>query len=59
MSEYDESFEQVSSGSNPKNRSGDANALHKLKLSIDLLSVRNMNMAANVFLTYQLHLQDV
>lgn len=54
--EYSNSFDKESSGSAANN---DPSALHKLKLSIDLLSVRNMSMAANVYLSYQLHLNEV
>lgn len=46
--EYSNSFDKESNGSN----SNDPSSLHKLKLSIDLLSVRNMSMAANIYLTY-------
>ena len=51
MSEYSEEFEQNSNRSNKQNRGTE---MHKLKLSFDLLSVRNMQIAANVFITYQL-----
>jgi hypothetical protein len=46
MSDYDnDSFEN-------KSNKSDTNSAHALKLSIDLMSVRNMQMAANVFATY-------
>lgn len=51
MSEYSEEFEQNSNRSNNQNGGTE---MHKLKLSVDLLSVRNMQIAANVFITYQL-----
>ena len=54
--EYSNSFDKESSGSMGNN---DSLSMHKLKLSIDLYSVRNMSMAANVYLTYQLQLNEV
>ena len=42
---------------NDSNKS-QANAMHSLKLSIDMMSVRNMTMPANVFASYQLMLTD-
>jgi hypothetical protein len=39
--------------------SEDVNAPHSLKLSIDLLSVRNMTMAANVIVAYEIKLKEV
>jgi hypothetical protein len=36
-----------------------SNQPHNLKLSIDLMSVRNMAIAANVFVSYQLQLTDL
>ena len=50
MSEYSESFES-------NNNSG--GEMHKLKLSVDILSVRNFSTAANVFVSYQLQLKDM
>jgi len=52
-----DSFDRVSDSSN--GRQNDASQPHNLKLSVDLNSVRNMTVAANVFLTYQLHLTEV
>ena len=50
MSDYEnDSFE------NRSNRSA-GEASHALKLSVDLMSVRNMSVAANVFATYQIQL---
>ena len=57
MSEVYSEYEQNS------NKSGaggeEANAPHKLKLSIDLVSVRNMTMAANVIVAYEIKLKEV
>ena len=53
--EYSNSFDKESNNS----QKSDASTLHKLKLSIDLLSVRNMSIAANIYLSYQLHLTEV
>jgi centrosomal protein CEP120 len=51
MSEYSqESFESNNKSGGPE--------VHKLKLSIDLLSVRNFSTAANVFVTYELQLKE-
>ena len=52
-----ESFEQPSgrSGGNASN----SNLPHSLKLSIDLLSVKNMQVAANIIMAYQLKLREV
>ena len=47
-----ESFEKSSNKS-------DANAAHSLKLSIDLLSVRNLQAAANLVASYQLQLNEL
>ena len=52
-----DAFHAVSDNSN--GRQNDASQPHNLKLSVDLNSVRNMTVAANVFLTYQLHLMEV
>jgi hypothetical protein len=52
--EYSNSFDKESNVSG-----NDSQSLHKLKLSIDLLSVRNMSMAANVYLSYELHLNEI
>jgi hypothetical protein len=46
---YSESFE---------NNSNQSNAMHNIKLSIDLMSVRNMAVAANAFVSYQIDLTD-
>ena len=35
-----------------------SNGVHHLKLSIDLMSVRNMAVAASVFVSYSLELTD-
>ena len=48
---YSESFENASNKS-------DQNATHSLKLSIDLMSVRNMVTSANIFATYQIQLDQ-
>lgn len=57
MSEFYSEYEQ---NSNKSGAGGDeANALHKLKLSIDLASVRNMNTAANVIVAYEIKLKEV
>lgn len=55
MSEFYSEYEQNS------NKSGteEANAPHKLKLSIDLVSVRNMTTAANVIVAYEIKLKEV
>jgi hypothetical protein len=54
MSDYSkDSFE-----SNSNNQKG-GTEMHKLKLSVDLLSVRNMTIAANIFVAYQLQLKEV
>ena len=42
---------------NESNKSS-ANAPHKLKLSIDIMSIRNLAMSANVFVSYELMLTD-
>ena len=52
----DDSFEK---GSHNSGRTNSANEEHNLKLSIDLLSVRNMTMACNLFMGYQLELKQV
>ena len=52
MSDYSESFEKNSNRSN--NNQNSTTDMHKLKLSVDLLAVRNMSIAANVFVAYQL-----
>ena len=49
MSEYSEDFD-----SNRSNNQTGGSDLHKMKMSIDLYSVRNMSNAANVFVAYQL-----
>lgn len=41
-----------------ENDSNKSSQMHNLKLSIDLMSVRNMAVAANVFVSYQLELTD-
>jgi hypothetical protein len=45
---FDDGSERVKTGG--KNQ----DPIHQLKLSIDLLSVRNMLMASNLFVAYQL-----
>ena len=56
---YSDSFEN-SSGKAAGQGAGDRqNQAHQLKLSIDLLSVRNMTMSANLFAVYQLKLKEV
>lgn len=45
-----ESFEQVSGKASEKG--SNANQPHGLKLSIDLLSVKNMQVAANIVMAY-------
>ena len=52
---YSESFEQASGKASDK---AGGNAPHGLKLSIDLLSVKNMQVAANVVIAYQLRLRE-
>ena len=56
-SNYSESFDKGSVKSAPT--ANEENEAHHLKLSIDLLSVRNMTMAANLFLAYSLKLREV
>ena len=52
MSEnYSESFEQASGKGSDKGTVSKEEA-HGLKLSIDLLSVKNMQVAANIVLSY-------
>jgi len=55
--QYSDDFDQ-SSGSQAKGQGNDKGS-HQLKLSIDLLSVRNMQMAANLFAVYSLKLKEV
>jgi hypothetical protein len=57
MSEQYSEWEQNSSKSGIVG--DDANTPHGLKLSIDLLSVRNMTMAANIIVAYEIKLKEV
>lgn len=54
---YSESFEQAS-GKNSERGPISKEQTHGLKLSIDLLSVKNLQVAANIVLSYQLNLRD-
>lgn len=53
------SYDNESRGSHKSAPVDEASEVHNLKLSIDLLSVRNMTMAANLFLAYNLELREV
>ena len=55
---YSDSFEAQSIKSGAA-RGGAEEQAHQLKLSVDLLSVRNMAVAANVFTAYQITLKEV
>ena len=56
MSEFYSEYEQ---NSNKSGAGDDQNAPHKLKLSIDLASVRNMTTAANIIVAYEIKLKEM